>query len=70
MRYATSGNIARYGFGAKLFDLSDEVAADCPGKHAQNLNEQCGARDRNKTVKPILAGDDRTYRTPWRFHEA
>jgi hypothetical protein len=36
--------IERYGIDAKLFDWSDEITADCPRKHSENLYDQCGAR--------------------------
>ena len=43
-QYRLDRLIMRYGIDAKLFDWSDEITADCAGKQAQNLNDQCGAR--------------------------
>ena len=33
-----------YSIDAKLFDRSNEITADYPRKHANNLNDICGAR--------------------------
>ena len=43
-RYHVYKLIERYGIDAKLFDWTDEIAADCPRKIAKNLNDLCGAR--------------------------
>ena len=43
-RYRLHRLIACYGIDAKLFEWSDEIAANCPRKHSGNLYDQCGAR--------------------------
>jgi hypothetical protein len=43
-RYRVDGLVKKYAIDAKLFDWSDEVAADCPRKIAMNLNDMCGAK--------------------------
>jgi hypothetical protein len=36
-QYRVDRLIVRYGIDAKLFEWSDEIAADCPRKHSGNL---------------------------------
>jgi hypothetical protein len=43
-QYQVDRLVARYGIDAKLVDWTDEITADCPRKHAKNLNDMCGAR--------------------------
>ena len=43
-RYHLDRLIERHGIDAKLFDWTDEIAADCPRKQTMNLNDICGAK--------------------------
>jgi len=41
--YRLARLIAKYGIDSKLFEWTDEITADCPRKHAKNINDPCGA---------------------------
>jgi hypothetical protein len=43
-RYAVARLVDSRGADAKVSDLLDEIAADCPRRKAANFSDMCGAR--------------------------